>query len=495
MSADPKAAFISRPLCLLFLMVLGLFPQLSAQEKPAKKDKSPWEHSASAGFSLASGNTDSVAYQLRFLGTYRTDDIDAFYGTDYFFSRDFGEDTNNSLSVFGSYNYIFREKFYLGLKGSLLTNEAALLDYRFDINPVIGYYLFRNDRGLFSFEIGPGYAFESKDGNSDAFATLRLAQHFDYRWNDITRIRQSATLTPRADDASSYIFEFSAGLDLRINDRWDIQPRVIHRIDLSPAFGSEETDTLITVGLAYSLNGFLKEEIDRADERKTLREKDLKTEGNRQGWVRNAGLAFSSTSGNSNTINLNLNFETIYRSDNRNFLFKSDYRFAESNNDTSQNRLNLNISHSWKLNKRLYAGIGNNFAYDAATDLDYRITPGVHAGYFPILTDYGGLSFEGGLGFTFQQEGNLVTNAPSFYLAQRLYWQLGYHTYITQEISYQAFLENTADFNISSFVFLDTFLTENLSWRIGVQFFYDNQPPPGLENNDLSIISGISVKF
>jgi len=214
-----------------------------------------------------------------------------------------------------------------------------------------------------------------------------------------------------------------------------------------------------------------------------------------KGWVRNLGLAATSSSGNSNSLNLNLNFETIFRSDERDFLLRANYLFAETSNKTSQNRFRANASHSWKFNKRTYAGINTNFAYDASTDLDYRMTPGVHAGYYPLLTDYGGLSFEGGLGYTFQQEGNIVNNASSFYLAQRLYWQIGYHTYITQEISYQAFLEDVTDFNISSYLFLDTFLTKDLSWRIGLQYFYDGTPPSGLKSSDLSLLSGISVTF
>ena len=127
--------------------------------------------------------------------------------------------------------------------------------------------------------------------------------------------------------------------------------------------------------------------------------------------------------------------------------------------------------------------------------MNYRVTPGVHAGFYPILTDYGGLSFEAGLGYTFQEEGGEILNTTSFHLAQRLYWQLSYHTYITQEISYQAFVNDPTNFNISSYLYLDTFLTDNLSWRIGLEYYYDQEPSPGAEKSDFSLLSGISVRF
>lgn len=483
-----------RHLIPLSALLCACFAHGDTQETADKKEDA-WEFSSSAGLSLSSGNSDTLALHARFLGSYRDLERDGYFGVDYFYSEDFGETNNNSFRLFGAYNHLISEKFYLGLNANLLTNEASLLDYRVDFGPVLGYYFRRDEKSLLSVELGLGFASESKDDESDSFATFRIAQHFDYRWNDITRIRQFTSLTPKVEDASAYIFEFSAGLDLRINNRWDIQPRITHRIDLAPALGSDQADTLLTVGLAYSLNGFLKEEVDRADERKTLREKPLKTEGSRKGWVRNAGLTASSSSGNSNTINLNLSYESLYKSDHRDFLFRGNYRFSESNNSTSQNRLNLLASHSWKFRETLYAGTSTQFTYDASTDLNYRVTPGVHLGFFPILTDYGGLSFESGLGYTFQEEGGAITNAATFNLAQRLYWQLSYHTYITQEISYQAFIEDPSDFTLSSFLFLDTFLTENLSWRIGLEYFYDENPAPGRRKGDFSLLSGISVSF
>lgn len=468
---------------------------LAAIVGTADEAENPWEHTAAAGLGYSSGNSDSLTYHLRYLGTYRDDIRDAYFGADYYYAEYDGFTTKDSLSVFGSYNHLLTEKFYLGFGTRLLTDETSLLDYRVDLNPVIGYYFKRDDKGLFSIELGPGYAFESKDGESESFSTMRLAQHFDYRWSDTTRIRQSASLTPRVDDPASYIFEFSAGLDFRIRENWDIQQRIVHRVDLSPAFGQEKSDTLLTFGLSYSLNGFLKEEAERPDKRKTLKKAPLKKEGNRKGWVRNASIAASSTFGNSDTINFLLNYESIFRSDEYDFSFKGDYRFSESNKSTTDNRLNLSSSYSWKFPGDVYAGVGAKFSYDDSIDLSYRIVPGIHAGKYVILTDYGGLSFEAGLGYTFQEKGGEVSERPSFNAAQRLYWQLGYHTYLTQEFAYQGFVEDPGDFNLSSYLYVDTYLTDDLSWRIGAQYFYDSRAPEGTEKTDVTFLSGVAVRF
>ncbi|MGJ8697837.1 MAG: DUF481 domain-containing protein [Verrucomicrobiaceae bacterium] len=472
------------------VLLLNLVGTLVGEVKPAA-----WEYTGAAGVSASSGNSDSLAYHLRFLGTYRDEDEDAQYGLDYFYSEYAGVKTNDSLRLYGNYNHLIGERFYYGLGGSLYTNEASLLDYRADLGPVFGYYFLRDEKKLLSAEVGVGYAFESKAGASDTFATFRLAQHFDYRWTEITRVRQSVSLTPKIENPGSYVFEFAAGLDLRINDNWDIQPRVVHRVDLSPAFGQEKADTLVTLGFAYSLNGFLKEKVKRADERKTLKKKDLKKEGNRQGWIRNVGAGIRSTKGNSDTFDTTINYETAFRSKEREFFFKGDYRYGQSKGVTTAHRLGFGSSYNWKFSPENYAGTNVSFLHDDASDLSYRITPGVHAGRYFILTDNGGFALEAGVGQMLQKQAGVSSAEPAFSVAQRLYWQLGDHTYVTQEVAYQGLLEDPADFNISSYLYLDTFLSENLSWRVGAEYYYDSTPSGTKEKGDFSLTTGIGVRF
>jgi len=56
-------------------------------------------------------------------------------------------------------------------------------------------------------------------------------------------------------------------------------------------------------------------------------------------------------------------------------------------------------------------------------------------------------------------------------------------------------VNDPTNFNISSYLYLDTFLTDNLSWRIGLEYYYDQEPSPGAEKSDFSLLSGISVRF
>ena len=249
------------------------------------------------------------------------------------------------------------------------------------------------------------------------------------------------------------------------------------------------------MGLSYSLNGFLKREADRADERKTLKPDIEKKEGTRMGWVRNLSAGLTSAKGNSDNLNLLLNFETIHRSKEDEFFFKTDYRYGENQGVSTANRVQNGTRFNWKFDAYNYAGVGVSFLHDDAVDLSYRITPGVHAGRYVILTDMGGLSFEAGLGSTSERMAGIESTKLSFSAAQRIYWQLGDHTYITQEIAYEGFVEDPGQFNLSSYLYLDTFLGENLAWRLGLSYYYDSHPTGNLKKYDASVSSGFSYRF
>lgn len=100
---------------------------------------------------------------------------------------------------------------------------------------------------------------------------------------------------------------------------------------------------------------------------------------------------------------------------------------------------------------------------DDAADPSYCITRGVHAGRSVILTDMGGLSFEGGLESTSERMAGIASTKLSFSAAQRLDWQLGDHTYLTREIAYEGFVEDPGQDHLSSYLGLNPFLCENLA--------------------------------
>ncbi len=454
-----------------------------------------WEYSAAVGAGFTSGNSDSTTFNAQFLATYRDPDEEAAYGIDYFYAEFSGFTSTNSLNIFGNYNRNISEKFFLGLSSNLYTNSVADVDYRIDVGPALGYYFFRDDKKLLSLDLGLGYAFESKNGETDNFLTFRAAQHFDYKLNEQLSFRQQTVVTPKAESPADYILTFDAALDLRLRNQWNLRLGVNHRLDLDPTPGRAKEDTLLTLGLSYSLNGFLKEKEDRADERKTLKKSVEKKEGTRMGWIRNAALTTGTSSGNSDNLNFKFDYDSAFRSKEREFFLKGGFQYAESNGNSNQNRLNASTRYNWKFSPATYAGIGLGFLHDDSATLSYRFTPGAHAGKYVILNSQGGLSLEGGLAYTYEKRGGETDGYLALQAAQRLYWQIGAYTYVTQEIAWDAPADDPSTFNINSYLYLDTILSDHLHWRVGMEYYYNSTPAPGAEKGDLSLNTGIALKF
>ncbi|MDB4508060.1 DUF481 domain-containing protein [Akkermansiaceae bacterium] len=78
-------------------------------------------------------------------------------------------------------------------------------------------------------------------------------------------------------------------------------------------------------------------------------------------------------------------------------------------------------------------------------------------------------------------------NYLSIQVAQKLYWQVGHHTYLTQEIAYDDPADDSGNFNINSYLYLDTILSDHLSWRVGAEFYYNSDPAAGAEKDDTVI--------
>lgn len=69
---------------LILLTYLSLAPcSLNGETKPAS-DQPEWEYTATSGASFSSGNSDSLAYSLQFLGTYCDPHKDISFGANYY---------------------------------------------------------------------------------------------------------------------------------------------------------------------------------------------------------------------------------------------------------------------------------------------------------------------------------------------------------------------------------------------------------------------------
>jgi putative salt-induced outer membrane protein len=458
----------------------------------APEAKNAWEVTGAAGLTLADGNAESLNYSLQMLASRITETDEIYLSADYFYADDKGIEATNALRLNGQYNRLVNERFYYGVLGSYLNDNVAELDYRFDTNALLGYYVVKNDRATLAFEAGPGYTWENQGGIKDDYASLRLAEKFEYHFSNRSKLWQSLVFSPEAGDFDNYLLTAEAGIDTLITKQWSLRTFLRHRIDGTPAAGAEKGDTSLMMGLAYSLSGFPE---PAAPGRRTLKADRAPSPIAVMGWSSSAAIGYSLASGNADSSTLTAMFDSAYRSSSDEFFFSSASNYSTNNGDTSIETIRANAQYNRLFSNRYFAGFGSGFQRDELADLAYRFTPAAVAGMYLVKTEVSTLSLEAGPGFTFEKTGDTSDEFLSLQAAERFSYALSPRCTFNQTLIYNAEASDTSNFVITANAFLDTDITDNLALRVAASYVYDNTPATDRENHDTTLTSGIAIKF
>lgn len=470
----------------------GLGSSLLGNAAAGNTEPSGWEVTGAAGLSLAQGNADSLAYSVQALATYEGRHWEGLLGASYFYSENNGVTSTDSLRLFGQGQRLLTDRLYLGLAGSYLQDEGADLDYRFDVAGVLGYHLIKTDRTQLSLEVGPGYAWEELGGSADEFATLRFGQRFERQLSKRSKLWQSAYLIPQVDDFNNFNLIAEAGIDILLSSKWSLRTSARYLYDNTPAAGRQSEDITLIMGLAYSLGGFAEpEEAGRA----TLKADRAAPEVAAMGWTTTASLGLSLAQGNSENLQASFGYDSAFRTSTNEFFLNGLYSYAQDNGDTSADALRLGTRYNRLLNDRLYVGGGVDYLRDDLADVSYRVTGAAVAGYYVLKSDEISLAFEAGPGYIWEESAGVDDSYLTLRGAQRFSWVLGSLTTFKQDATVDVDPANLDNYLLTVGAYLDTDITDSLTWRLAGTYIYDNEPTGNLEKSNTTLTSGIAVKF
>lgn len=487
-----------RSLTRMGLLLTSLFPivtssAMAAKEPiPAPEAKNDWEVTGAAGLTLADGNANSLAYSLQLLASRVTDIDETYFGANYFYADDRGLETSNALSLNAQYNRLINDRFYYGFIGSYLSDQVADIDYRFDTNALLGYYLWKNDVSSLAIEAGPGYTWENQGGIEDDYASLRFSEKFEYRFSNRSKFWQSVIFTPQVDDFSNNLLIAEAGIDTLITNQWSLRTFVRHRIDSTPAAGREEGDTSLLLGLAYSLSGFPE---PAAAGRRTLKADRAASPIAAMGWSSSAAIGYTAASGNADSGTATAMFDSAFRSKSDELFVNAAANYAQNDGATSIDNIRAAVQYNHLLGSRYFVGAGVGYQRDDLADLAYRFTPAALGGVYLVKNDVSTLSLEAGPGYTFEEQGNVSDDFLSIQAAERFSYALSPRCTFNQNVIYNAEASDTENFTMTATAFLDTDITDNLTLRVAASYIYDNIPAVNRERHDTTLTSGFAIKF
>ncbi|MGJ8657098.1 MAG: DUF481 domain-containing protein [Akkermansiaceae bacterium] len=212
-------------------------------------------------------------------------------------------------------------------------------------------------------------------------------------------------------------------------------------------------------------------------------------------WKNSFDLGATLTKGNSDSLLLTMGFTTEKKEKENEYRGDLFYTYGEETDTTTNDE--LLGSGAWRhlYSDRFYAGPRFDFRRDDVADIQYRAALTGVVGYYVVKEEQTTLSLEGGLGFTFEEQGSVTNDYAHAYVGEFFEHKLNDKTKIYQSFTMVLPTDDTGDYQFVVEAGLETTLTDSLSLKVFAQDQYDAQPATGKDENDFKLITGISYKF
>jgi putative salt-induced outer membrane protein YdiY len=215
-------------------------------------------------------------------------------------------------------------------------------------------------------------------------------------------------------------------------------------------------------------------------------------------WIGTAGAGLALTSGNSDTLNLNLSFDATYDPKTKHVVKATGlYIRGDQNDVVVVNRLSLGVRDQYTLSGRAFAFGQLDYLRDTFKAIDYLVAPTAGVGYTVIDTMPTTFAVDGGLGVVWEKNpGVEVDTDVAVTAAERLQHVLT----PTSNVHHAATaLWKANDFNDGLYTFsvgAGAKLSGRLQLSVDLLDTLKNQPPvTAPKKNDVALVTSITATF
>jgi putative salt-induced outer membrane protein YdiY len=222
------------------------------QSAPTLTESVKWETSASLGFTLTSGNSDTLLATADITSTRKWDKNELTAAAGLTYGENSGAKNSDSQHISLQYNRLLTGKWFAYARAEWMRDSIADIDYRVTISPGVGYYFWKDaKKGFLRAELGPGYVFEKKGNVSDDYFTIRVAERFEYKFTDSAKMWQSLEFTPDVGDFDNYQAVAEIGVDVTIAKNTGLRAYLQDVFNNNPAAGRDKNDLKLVTALSY----------------------------------------------------------------------------------------------------------------------------------------------------------------------------------------------------------------------------------------------------
>lgn len=252
MTPTTPTAFLTRSACALVLSMAGV-SAASAAEAPAPEMKpaSPWKTSAALGFTLTSGNAETVLATANVISTRKWTRSDLTLGLDGAYGENEEIKSTEMIRGYGQYNWMFQERFFGYGRVEAFHDAIADVEYRVTLSPGLGYYFVKNEKITLRTEFGPAWIIEKLGSEEDNYITLRLAERLDWKLSKTSTLWQSVEILPQVDDFENFLVNAEIGVETALTEKMTLRAFVQDTYDNEPAPGRKENDVRFVTQIGY----------------------------------------------------------------------------------------------------------------------------------------------------------------------------------------------------------------------------------------------------
>jgi putative salt-induced outer membrane protein len=223
----------------------------AADPVPAEPKKSLWDGSVGVGLTLTSGNSDTLMVNGNVQANRKWDRNELNLGADGTYGEDSGTKNAEQARGYGQYNRLFTERVFGYARAEGLHDAIADVDYRFTLSPGAGYYFIKTTNTTLRAELGPGWIYECRDGVTDDYFTLRLAERFDKKLNDTVKLWEALEYLPQVDRFENYIINAEIGIEVALSKKLVERTFFQDTYDSEPAPGRKKNDMKLVFAIGY----------------------------------------------------------------------------------------------------------------------------------------------------------------------------------------------------------------------------------------------------
>lgn len=210
-----------------------------------------WESSVTLGLTLTRGNSDTLLFTGNAQTEHKTKENELTFGFDGAYGKNDGVKNTAYLHAFGQYNHLFNDRFFGYLRLDGLHDDIAEIAYRVTFSPGAGYYFVKEKMTTLAGEVGPGIVTEHQGHEYRTYATLRLAERFEHKFENKARIWQSIEFLPQVDRFGNFIVNAEVGVDAPLSQKMSLTVYLQDTYDNEPAAGRKSNDLKLVSGIKY----------------------------------------------------------------------------------------------------------------------------------------------------------------------------------------------------------------------------------------------------